>query len=271
MQRYNYGIIPQSEISWTETILGEGSIGTVYDGTWLTVRIAFKRFNFQRRSERWRRVLDLEVRHLCQLSHQNIVRIYGAVLETGSVGIVMEYLPCSLHRAMFLEGRQFSNAEKKVIIKHVAQGLIFLHDLEIVHCNLTSENVIMSACNYAKIGNYGPKFVRSECATNHCNIGKNIDHRYASPEILHVRPLNRQQLKKCDIYSLGILIYEVFEAKEPYEGLPSDILNHHQTSSSSQVSDAMSPPILDMARNCWGESNGRPTAEQFLVMWMRLM
>ncbi len=50
---------------------------------------------------------------------------------------------------------------------------MWLHNLEIVHCDLTSENIILSPCNIAKIakiGNYGPKFVRSEFDSNHYNI-----------------------------------------------------------------------------------------------------
>ena len=124
---------------------------------------------------------------------------------------------------MFVEGQQFREDEKRAIIRHVSEGLLYLHSMDIVHCNLTSRNVILSANNFAKIINYGPKFVRSKIGSNHCNIG---DCRYASPEIFHIRPLNIEQLSKCDIYSLGILVCEVFEAKEPYNDLPSDILQN---------------------------------------------
>ena len=228
------------------------------------MKVAFKKFNFQRKSEKWKKVLELEIKNLCHLSHPNIVKIYGAVLEHGSIGIVMEYLPYSLHQAMFTRGKQFSIAEKKVIIKHVCEGLKYLHSLEIVHCNLTSENVLLSAQKFAKIGNYGPKFVRSEIDSN---IGGKVDSRYASPEILQVQPLNIGQLKKCDVYSLGILTYEVFEAKEPCESLPLELSNQSDLSPHAIVS-YMLPHILDIAKKCWAvDFDKRPTAEKFLVKW----
>lgn len=236
-----------------ETILGAGNVGTVYDGIWRSMRIAFKKFNFQRKSEKWTRILELEMKSLCHLSHPNIVKLHGAVLDHGSIGIVMEYLPHSLHQAVFTKGQKFSQDEKKTIIKDVCKGLIYLHSLELAHCHLTSKNVILSAHKFAKIGNYGPGFVKSD---------DKVDIDYASPEILYIRPLNCEQKKKCDMYSLGILTYEVFEAKEPYEGLPTDL------SSSTKVSHNMQPHVLDIARSCWMvESDKRPSAQEFLVTW----
>ena len=77
-----------------------------------------------------------------------------------------------------------------------------------------------------------------------------------------MRPLSSDQLMKCDVYSLGILTYEVFAAKEPYEGLPLDL------SKSEASFNNMSPPVLDVARKCWSvDWDQRITAKKFLVKW----
>ena len=250
-------------------MLGKGNVGTVFSATWQAKKVAFKKFNFQRNSEKWKKVLELEVRSLCSLSHPNIVGIYGAVLDNGSIGIVMEHLPHSLYQVMFVEGKRLSEEDKRALIRHVSEGLSYLHSMNIVHCNLTSRNVLVSANNSAKISNYEPKFVRSKFgSTSSFNIGEEIDCRYASPEILHIRPLNIEQLAKCDIYSLGILVCEVFETKEPCKDLPSDIL---QNKSSAHWIKHMSPSILDMVMECLAvNSETRPTAEGFLEEWKRL-
>ena len=270
LQKYSLGTIPIHDIDLCPDIeLGKGKIGTVYAGKLLTIPVAFKKFNYQRNIwGTWKIILKSEIRNLCHLSHPNVVKIYGAVLDKGSVGIVMERLQYSLYKAMFVEEIHFSGIEKMEIIKQVSEGLKYLHSLEIAHCNLTSENIILSASKLAKIGNYGPKFVRSTTMSDFRSTVGEIDHRYAPPEI---RPLNIRQLKKCDIYSLGILVFEVFEARPLHEDIHSDILSLIENPKHSSLVNHIPPPILSIAIFCWEvDSNRRPSIEEFLMHWNSL-
>lgn len=265
-------VIPLSEIVVTSQKLGEGEIGEAYSALWRTKKVAFKKFRAQSDSEEWRAKMKHEVKSLRQLRHPRVVAVYGVTLEIGSTGIIMERLTCNLHQALFIDKRSLSGDKRKKIIRQILEGLEFLHSKEVVHCNLTSKNVLLDQYNGAKITNYGPKFVRSIFESIHDPIGK-FDPNYAAPEILQSKPLTCEQLKEADVYSMAVLSYEVMESVEPYEGLPSQLTRANSTrqSGSSPPSANLSHGMFDVMKRCWDEDSAkRPSSRDFLNDWRRL-
>ncbi len=149
----------------TKEIIGNGKIGTIFRATWHTPggekTIAFKKYTVQTRSENWLAKLNLEMKRLCKIEHPNLVRIYGAMEKIGNIGIAMELLDCTLHQAVITERRPFPEKKRFTFVRQISEALKYLHNSTIVHSNLTSKNIFLSLHNIAKIGNYGPKLVRS--------------------------------------------------------------------------------------------------------------
>lgn len=235
----------------------------VVSGTWNRKKIAFKKYNItvstQSELEKWRQKLRYEVGIISKLSHPNLVKVYGAKVEIGyRIGIVLEEMQCSLCEVAFRKN-QLREAKKRRIIRQVSEGLSFLHNKKIVHCNLTTANIYLSLHSIAKIGSYGPKCVQSKFGTIAEDIVSEVDESYTAPELFNQSNLTPEQLQKADIYSLGIVIFEVMTGTKSHAGIP--LLD------SSKLPHSM----LEIMSTCWEDDpEKRPTANHFLKDWKGL-
>lgn len=213
---------------------------------------------------------------LSQLSHPNIVRIYGATLLTSKTGIVMELLTISLYYALFSADKHNSlpSRKKKRIVRQIASGLEYLHDQNIVHCNLSSGNVFLSDQGVAKLGNYGPKCARMNSESNYHMVGDTSGcFCYSAPEILQKDILLVRELKMADTYSLATVAYEVLSGKHSFrEGISEIeltnevvIYNARPLLEGTQISE----PVKEILTKCWDVNpNSRLSAHDFVAQWI---
>ena len=262
----------------TQQVLGDGKVGTIFCATWHTLqngerKIAFKLHKDQTRSKEWLASFILEIKDLCKLQHPNIVKIYGAVEEFEKIGTAMELLQCSLHQAIIKQNTPLSERKRFTFIRQISDGLKFLHASKIVHSNLTSKNIFLSFRNIAKIGNYGPKLVRSKLASSYDPVWEDLDKDYAAPELLHTSPLQIDQVKKADMYSLALVAYEVLSSKEPCDEHPSTVLRVPRSGLAAFLrSRNMSIEMFEIIRPCLitDEPHNRPSADEFTTSWRRV-
>lgn len=260
-QDHQFGeIIPTSDIKLEDNTLGLGETAVVVSGRWNRTNIAFKKCNIavstQSELEKWREKLQYEVGTLSKLSHPNLMRVYSAVVEIGCIGIVLEEMLCSLCQVAFRKNR-LHEAKKRRIIRQVGDGLAFLHNNKMVHCNLTTANIYLSYDNIAKIGSYGPKCVHSKFGSIAEDQVSEVEESYSAPELLHRSNLSFEQLKKADIYSLGIVTYEVMTGIKSYGGIP--LLDSFS---------GLPHSMRELMSTCWEDNpEKRPTANNFLKDW----
>lgn len=248
----------------------------VYGGLWNGKPIAFKTFKVsvtQTKSEKWKIEVRREIEHLCKLVHPNLADVYGPLLLTGVVILVMEYLPCSLYQAMFVEKRIFSELEKSKLLRQVSEALEFLHSNEVVLCNLTSKNVYLGYFNRPKIESCGPRLFKdkkSDRVTGEFQVNK----RYAAPEIVHKGLFASEQLRKADVYSLAIVAYELLEGEEACERLPSKVQGIDKEDIKAYPffrNSKVSLSIYDILIKCWDcNPDKRPEAADFTQFWKRV-
>lgn len=249
----------------TGKVLGHGENAKVYEGTWNGKLIALKAFKIslaQTRSERWRANLEKEGEHLRKLVHvhPSIADFYGLMLGTRTVILLIEHLPCSLYRALFVEERNFPESKKIEILKHVSEGLEFLHRNGVFLCNLTSKNICLSFYDMPKIESFGPKLWNVDSVTNNL---------YAAPELLTSTSIPDH---KADIYSLAIVAYELLEGKETYDSLPSRVAARMARMRTNDTCpffhdcrNAME--ILNFLTKCWNANQKkRPEAAEFVEL-----
>ena len=105
-----------------------------------------------------------EIRIFSKLSHDNIVKMFGVVVDAENIGIIMEYLPKTLYHAIFIEEVSFGREEKKRIIGEIIAALCYLHTPEdtlsyskpkIAHCDVKSQNILLDVNNVAKLCDFG--------------------------------------------------------------------------------------------------------------------
>ena len=156
-------IIPLAEISVQEKI-GEGGFGKVYAALWKDTPIAFKKLAYQQIRKKKREQFVKEIRIFSKLSHDNIVKMFGVVVDAENIGIIMEYLPKTLYHAIFIEEVLFGREEKKRIIGEIIAALCYLHTPEdtlsyskpkIAHCDVKGQNILLDFNNVAKLCDFG--------------------------------------------------------------------------------------------------------------------
>lgn len=268
-------IIPHNELK-VEKEIGRGGFGKVYACLWHGKPVAFKEFLYQSMTKKRQEQFEKEIKLLAGLHHPNIVRMFGAVVERGKIGIVMEYMKRSLFEALFYDEEEFSDAKKKQIISQLAIALCYLHKHEpqIAHCDIKGGNVLLDRKDNAKLCDFGLSAIKSATEASRSSVAAPPAQgtpRYSAPEVLRGEMLTMSQLLMADIYSLAIVVFEVVVEKEAFEDLSIRQLvanvghgNLHPTSGEVELPQ----PLLDLLNTSWdGSASKRPTAEKFKEKW----
>ena len=263
-----------------EDPIGCGGFGIVFAGLWKRQPIAFKKLIVQHMPRKKLEMFMKEIKIFSSLNHPHIVKMFGAVVEEGNIGIVMEYLTGSLYQAMFMEEIKFSSDEKKYIIHQVASALEYLHtcDPKIAHCDVKSENILLDKDNSAKLGDFGLIVVKNAAKTSCSNTGAPLGHDtpcYSAPEVLRGELLSISQLLMSDIYSLAIVAFELLMEEEPYKDLSLLQLQEHVGRGRMRPrldSAILTWPVIDILQRSWDVSaSQRPTALNFMIEWSQIL
>ena len=263
-------IIPRSEIDLQEEI-GKGGFGEVYAGLWKKTQIAFKKLLYQQNiTAKKKKQLVNEIRIFSQLSHTNIVKIFGVVTAESSVGIVMEYLPKTLFHAIFIEEIEFTCTDKRKLLSEVISATAYLHSSHIAHCNIKCQNVLLDARNVAMLCDFGLRTIK-KLVTTASFVSASC---YSAPEVLRGQFLQLDELKMTDVYSLSLVIYQVLAEQEPF-----DDLDYHQLI--KYVGEGNLRPTLDgtdvtkpvkelLAKGWAKEAAQRPDICKFSQAWSKI-
>lgn len=279
---YHY---PGNQIPFTdlelEKVIGRGGFGEVYAGCLLGRPIAFKKLLCQQMSLKWKKDFSKEVTILTTTSHPNIIKMLGYVNEEDNVGIVMEYLRCSLYRAIFVDCTLQDVEKKKVIISQIACALNYLHTCDagkIAHCDIKSENVLLDWSDNALLCDFGLSALKNTAMSTHSSIPGIVPPGqgtpcYSAPEVLRGELLTFKQLLQADIYSLAIVVFEVMTEEEPFEGLSIKQLETNVGHGNMRpTSTELSPSLEDLLSKCWdSDATKRLTAAEFQEQWNSIL
>jgi len=195
--------------------LGEGGTGVVYKAleTRLNRVVALKFFHDQPfTNEEQKAFLTREAQAAAALNHPNIRTIYE-IDETGEyLFMSMAYIEGTSPKKKLLDGPL--NLETAVSIAYqVADGLETAHNNGIIHRNLNSANILITDRGLAKILNFGLPQPSIETETTVLSKFVNTT-AYMSPELLRYEEVDQ----RTDIWSWGIVFYEMLTAKLPFRG-----------------------------------------------------
>lgn len=154
-----------------------------------------------------------EAKAAARLSHPNIVSIYD-VGETGNDHyIVMEYVKSSTLKKKIQDEGPLDILTATSIAKDIANGLTHAHTNNIVHCDIKPHNILMTEDGHAKITDFGiARAVTESTLTYGGNVIGSV--HYFSPEQARGGAIT----PKSDVYSLGIVLYEMLTNKLPFTG-----------------------------------------------------
>ncbi len=165
-----------------------------------------------------------EAQSAASLSHQNIVNIYDVGMEETIPYIVMEYIDgVNLKEYIDAYDGFLKNEEIVDYAKQIASALEHAHSNNIIHRDIKPHNILVTSDGVLKVADFGIASAVSEATTNYTSeaIGS---VRYTSPEQARGRNVD----ERTDIYSLGILMYEMATRSVPFEGeTPVEIALKH--------------------------------------------
>ncbi len=202
--------------------LGDGGMGEVYlaEDTKLKRKVALKFLpkEYSRDSEAKKRFMS-EARSASSLDHSNICVIHDInETEDGQMFISMNYCKGETLQNCINE-REFTIKQILQYITQIAKGLEKAHDRGIVHCDIKPSNIIITNEGIAKIVDFGiARIVSEEKLAGKDGTSGTV--AYMSPE--HVSNSNIDA--RSDIWSLGVVFYEILTKQAPFNGSYNDAL-----------------------------------------------
>ncbi len=198
--------------------VGDGAMGAIYaaEDPVLSRTVALKTINLQTTPEERKAFEDTflyEARAAAKLNHPHIVTVYDAGKTEKGPYIAMELLEGQDVRETLATGELFSAPRAGDIIARVADALEYAHLSGIVHRDIKPANIYLVGKRTPKVLDFGiAQFIRS---TTVISGGKVFGSpSYMSPEVIEGRKIDG----RSDIFSLGVVFYEMLSGKLPFTG-----------------------------------------------------
>jgi len=196
-------------------VIGRGSTSVIYKavdpGIGRVVAIKMMTGAFRENPELLQRFYR-EARSAGKLQHPNIVTIYDLGEHDGNPYLVMEFLEGQSLENVIRTHSPISLEEKLDIVIQVCEGVGYAHERQIIHRDIKPANVMFVQDRRVKIVDFGIARVGNDGMTRPGQIMGSIHH--ISPEQINVGNVDA----RSDIFSIGVLLYQLLTAKLPFEG-----------------------------------------------------
>ncbi|HEY5535137.1 MAG TPA: serine/threonine-protein kinase [Ignavibacteria bacterium] len=201
--------------------IAEGGMGTIFYGEHKTLNrpVAIKQLhaNFTSNEQFKKRFVN-EAKILAQLNHPNIISVYDLIEDGGEFFIIMEYVKGKTLDVIIEEfDAPFNPKRALYIFKQILYGFEYAHKKGVIHRDIKPSNIILQEDDTPKILDFGvAKMLQKEVRITKAGT-KMGSLLYMSPE----QVLGLDVDVRSDIYSLGVVLFEILTASLPYD-LSSD-------------------------------------------------
>ncbi|GAA0168630.1 hypothetical protein LIER_23303 [Lithospermum erythrorhizon] len=216
MLRYSYKDIQRATNDFT-TILGQGSFGPVYKAVMPAGKVVAVKV-LASDSKQGEKEFYTEVSLLGRLHHRNLVNLVGYCVDKGQRILIYEFMSNgSLANLLYGEDEEqtLSWDERLQVAHDISHGIEYLHDgaaPPVVHRDLKSANILLDGSMRAKVADFG---LSKEEAFDGRKSGLKGTYGYIDPAYI----ATNQFTLKSDIYSFGIILFELITAIHPHQNL----------------------------------------------------
>ncbi len=162
-----------------------------------------------------RRMFENEVQITVKLRHPNVVSAFDGFPTGARAYLALELCGGGTLDQLLLEKGKLTLDRAYALVEGVALGLAYTHGRSVLHRDVKPANVFLTEVGVAKLGDFGTGIFQAEESTD--RVGTAF---YMAPEVFE----GRQASTRGDIYSLGVLAYEVLAGERPFVGDSYDSL-----------------------------------------------
>ncbi|KAJ9542605.1 hypothetical protein OSB04_029111 [Centaurea solstitialis] len=259
--------VADCEIAWEDITLGEriglGSYGEVYRGDWHGTDVAVKKFLDQVITTE--SLEEFKSQDHEKSSTSKCCSLHGAVTRAPHLSIVTEFLPRgSLYKLLHRPNNQLDARRRLRMALDTARGMNYLHNCTpvIVHRDLKSPNLLVDKNWIVKVCDFGLSRMKNSTFLSSRSTAGTAE--WMAPEVLRNEPSD----EKCDVYSYGVVLWELCTMQQPWGGLNAMQVvgavgfQHRRL----EIPDDMDPVIADIIRRCWDtDPKLRPTFAEIMA------
>jgi serine/threonine protein kinase len=247
--------------------LGEGGFGRVFlaEHTGLKQKHVIKVLSADSsRSTEIRNRFFQEAQVIARLKHPNIVPIMDVAESGGRPYYIMSYLEGGSLEDLLLKEKKLSIETALGLVSKLLSALSEVHKKGIIHRDIKPSNVLLDEMGEPILIDFGIARVE-ESTGSKTKTGISIGTpQYMSPEQLDAKPINLT----TDIYSMGILLFEVLTGKPPFEGSISSLITQHNSGVIPSVSRLLSEThLVEEIQNIVHKACAKEPGGRFSSAW----
>lgn len=188
--------------------------------------------------------LKYEIEILKNLNHPNIVRLYEVYENRSTIFMVQELCSgCELFEEI-VQRRHFTENEAAIVLKQILQAISYCHQMDIAHRDLKPENILIDVADRGSI-----KVIDFGTSHHFDKAAKEMKQAYGTPYYIAPEVLRGSYNEKCDLWSIGVILYIMLCGVPPFNGTDRQIIERVKVGSwefKGEVWTSISPEAKDL-------------------------
>ncbi|XP_074373003.1 serine/threonine-protein kinase STY46-like [Apium graveolens] len=250
-----------------EQKIAAGSFGELYKGTLHGQDVAIKCIKAEYISAGVQKEFAQEVFILRKVRHKNVVQFIGACTRSPRLCIVTEFMSGgSVYDFLHKQKGFFKFPAILKVAIDVSKGMNYLHQNNIIHRDLKAANLLMDENEVVKVADFGVARVQSQSGVMTAETGT---YRWMAPEVIEHKPYDH----KADIFSFGIVLWELLTGKVPYENLTplQAAVGVVQKGIRPIIPTRTHPLIVELLEKCWQQDPSlRPEFSEIIMILLNI-
>lgn len=231
--------------------VASGSYGDLYKGIYCSQEVAIKILKAERLNSELQKEFAQEVYIMRKVRHKNVVQFIGACTRPPNLCIVTEFM-CggSVYDYLHKQKGAFKLPSLLKVAVDVSKGMNYLHQNNIIHRDLKAANLLMDENDVVKVADFGVARVKAQTGVMTAETGT---YRWMAPEVIEHKPYDH----KADVFSFGIVVWELLTGKLPYEYLTplQAAIGVVQKGLRPTIPKHTHPKLAELLERCWQQDS----------------